>query len=320
MILTVPNWDIHSCILRGIYSKRSPSPAGMTINLPSLDYILGDILSLNFASRRNGKIHPLRDNVWLRAVHCNQSYYDIAESAIDDEHSDSILALLDRFFSFPEEYMSFANFEWFLAIAKISDPHPEKSIVPKGFWTTGIESSESVTARDKLVASISDNDSAVFFDILEKSKDLIDLHCHFDILGFADLALTAAYLVLKSGKPLKHCAHCGCLFSPSRAGEIYCNRTSPENKKSSCKEAAKYEKQLARERASESGKIYKSVSTMLAAKVDYAKTPEDERKRRSELLKLREEAKRWREKIKQGSAKESEYIAFLNSFKKHKPK
>lgn len=320
MILTVPNWDIYSCILRGIYSKHSPSLAGMTTTIPPLDYILGDILSLNFVPEQNGKIHPLRDNAWLRAVHCSQSYYDIAENAVDDEHSDTILALLDRFFSFPEEHMSFANFEWFLAVAKLSDPQPDKSVVPKGFYSTGIESSEAIAARDKLIDSIGANDSTAFFDVLKKSKDLIDLHCHFDILGFADLALTAAYLVLKSGKTLKRCAHCGCLFSPSRTGEIYCNRPSPENKKQSCKEAAKYEKQLARERASESGKIYKSVSTMLAAKIDYAKTSEDECKRRSELLKFREDAKRWREQIKQGSAKESEYITFLNSFKKRKPK
>lgn len=324
MILTAPNWNVDGCVLWGVLSKYSRSIAGEVIPLRSLDYILGDILSLNFSTSQGGEMRLAKDASWLRVVHNDMSYYDIADCAVDAEndsaYSETTLVLLDRFCSLPEDYMTFENFEWFLAATKTPDPSPQKNIVPRGFWTSEAEDPECISARDDLITSLSAKDGTLFFRTLQEVKAQVDLHCNFEIQGFADLALVSAYLVLKSGRTLKRCAHCGCLFSPSRVGEIYCNRISPEDTAKTCKEAAKYQKQLARERASESGRIYKSINTMLAAKIDYAKTPEDADKRRAELFAFRDKAKWWREEIKRGAAKETDYIAFLNSFKKRKPK
>ena len=324
MTLTVINWDISNCILDGIYSDTSPALAGASIELPPLDYVVGDILSLHFYTQPNGKMYPEKDAAWHQIVRNTWGYRDITACAVDTEntapYSGDLFSLLNFFFSASNEQMTFYNFEWLLAVSKTPEPYPIKNVVPKGFWTSAGETKDGVIARDEVYEALNGSCSVPFFQKLDDAKEHLDLHCRFEIQGFADLALVCAHLTLKSGRILRRCAHCGRLFSPSRAGEIYCNRLAPGGKTQTCKEASKYEKQLKRERASESGKIYKSVNTMLAAKIDYAKTPEDAEYRREELFVFRDAAKEWRERIKLGTATETEYIKFLNSFKKRKSK
>ena len=77
---------------------------------------------------------------------------------------------------------------------------------------------------------------------------------------------------------------------------------------------------MARERASKSAKIYKSVNTMLAAKVNYAKSEDESLIFETTLVNFREQAREFRQLVKQGVKTEEEYITFLNSYKKRTTK
>lgn len=321
MTLTVPDWDIDHCVLWGANTTRSSLM--FHLNLPPLDNVVGDILCLTF-SENNERLSPAKNQAWLNTVKNNSDYYDILNYAIDPEteaiSSNTILTCLNRFFDLATgtENMCFQAFEFFLAFCKMPEPIAEKQIVNKGFWA-GIELPDETKAFIEVVESFNRNNGAFFFDTAKRNKKNISLHCNYEIHGFADLALVSTYLVLKSGKTFTRCDNCGRLFSPSRSGEIYCNRMAPLGEgHQTCKESAKYKKQLQRERSSESGKIYKSVSTMLAARVNFAKNETDENIRRTELFVFREKAKELRQLVKKGYKTESEYIAFLNSYKKRK--
>lgn len=329
MTLTVPNWDIERSVLWGIATKSDTSLMGKSYQLPSLGYVAGDILSLNFRWNDENRLTPIEDEAWLALLHDNMQYCDIARAAEDWEDagnetqiSGTILAILRKFFDLvadrPEQ-MNFHNLEMLLAFSQIPEPIPEKRLVTRNFWT-GVEDRTDIVKWSETIDALDRNEGKGFFDTLERNKSSIDLHCNYEIRGFADLALVSVYLILRSGGILVPCAHCGRLFPPSRVGEIYCSRIAPNGKKQTCKEAAKYEKQLKRERASESGKIYKSVNTMLAAKVNFAKDESEEAARKKELEDFRGKARAWRSDIKRGRKSEKEYIAFLNSYKKRPPK
>ena len=131
------------------------------------------------------------------------------------------------------------------------------------------------------------------------------------------ICVASMYQVFKKGLSFKKCAHCGHWFVPSRKDELYCtirvNAEFPHN----CREAEKYEKQLARERSSESAKIYKSINTMKARTLrdsTISARPAAEQ----DLYDFRDRADQWRQDIKSGKASEADYIVWLNSNKKRR--
>lgn len=325
MVLTVPSWDIERSLLWGISEKQDTSLIGKSFRLPPLGYVVGDILSLNFRWDNKNRLLPIEDDAWFDLLRNNIQYCDIAKAAEDQEDIESetqisgtIFDALKKFFDLvadrPEQ-MNFFNFEMFLAFLQIPEPIPQKRLVARNFWV-GSEDRADVLRWNETIDKFNRNEGREFFNALKQNNSSIDLHCNYEIRGFADLALVSTYLTLKAGKILVPCAYCGRLFTPSRVGEIYCSRFAPNERSQTCKEAAKYEKQLKRERASESGKIYKSVNTMLAARINFAKNELEEAARKRELEDFRDKARVWRSDIKKGSKTEEEYIVFLNSYKK----
>ena len=238
MILTVPNWNTSKCVLGEIASGSSVFCP--TIQLPPLDYVVGDILSLNFAEQANGCIQPERDQAWYNLVRSNSMYLYIAKSAVDKEDendgkriSNTMLACMNQFLEITimqPQYMDLHNFEAFLAMCQISIPSPEWRLVNKGFWTGETEQREDIKAYREVLDSFCRNHGADFFATLEKHRKSVDVHYNYKINGFADLVLICTYLTLKSGKTFSYCKHCNRLFSPNRVGEIYCNRLAPNEK------------------------------------------------------------------------------------------
>lgn len=137
-----------------------------------------------------------------------------------------------------------------------------------------------------------------------------------DARSIVDQLCTAElYHLVKNGRIIKRCEHCGKLFSPQKADEKYCIRRSKEYPNKNCKEAAKYEKQLQRERSSQSARLYKSINTMLSRRARDATLLEKDQAQAA-LYSFRNDAVTWKNKVKKGEAQESEYITWLNSFKK----
>ena len=137
-----------------------------------------------------------------------------------------------------------------------------------------------------------------------------ETRCIVDQLCTAEL-----YHIVKNGRIIKRCEHCGKLFIPQKADEKYCIRKSKEYPDKNCKQAAKYEKQLQRERGSESMRLYKSINTMLSKRARDAALDKKEQDQ-DILYSFRNEAVTWKDKLKKGEIREEEYIAWLNSFKK----
>lgn len=129
------------------------------------------------------------------------------------------------------------------------------------------------------------------------------------------LCVAELYQIVKSGHIVKRCENCGKLFVPNKADEKYCIRASVKWPEKNCKQSVKYEKQLARERGSDAKKIYHSISTMLSKRAKDAPLSEREQAI-STLINFRNDADEWKKRIKNGAAQESDFVIWLNAFKK----
>lgn len=324
MYLEISNWDINKCCLTSIQSSAAnPSIAGSSFALPPLDYVAGDILALRFMVGRDDAILPIKDQQWDSLMRLNPHWEQVAREAQENEFApDFFVDDLREFLEFTVNSgrdMDAVTFDTFLAFFKIPMPSANTSLCPRGFWI-GTPSRADIKSFSDLHDKFNKDGLDGFFHALEKSNGGIEFHCRYSVRGYSDIALLAIYLTHKQGKWFTKCENCGKFFSPSRAGEKYCNRVFSSGGERTCKDEAKYQKQLLRERASESGKIYKSVNTMMAARVGNAKNQQQEDFLREEMFRFRDCAREWRAQIKSGTRTEEEYISFLNSFKRRNKK
>lgn len=183
----------------------------------------------------------------------------------------------------------------------------EKNYIKSAREQGHVDSAISRFMSDRLTGE--ENDMAYFCKCGENERPIINQVCQVLI-----------YQVLNSGHIFKRCELCGKWFVPQKSDEKYCLRKSSLYPTKNCKQAAKYAKQLSRERSSEASKIYKSINTMKTRKLNFATNPEEIERLRRELYDFRDESAKWKERIKSGETSEQEYIDWLNSFKVRKHK
>lgn len=296
----------------------------------SLDYVLSDILGFspipttkitNGHVTANGGfyIDPENDSGFSAAIRDSYDYarlQKIVDDKIHNEKQFSPLGLIQNIQEYMEicdknpHYMNYKSFRIFLAIRQVDEPNEHTVVLFKE--GKGVDNKKCHHDWGELYSSRFPEQNCL--ELYEQNRDSFSVWTTYEFWGYADLALIILSVLLKNGLTLRRCAWCGNWFAPSRTGEQYCMRTAPGEAWKSCKEAAKYEKQLKRERASESGKIYKSVSTMLAARAERKDIT------RSEVDDFRDEARKWRTMVKRGERTEEDYIKFLNSYKKRPPR
>lgn len=324
MNLVVPDGNFSKCYLTGV-GAGSGSLAGASIALPPLDIVCGDILSFSFEKDSSGNMTPERNEAWDRAVFGLADYdkislhsHDAESSHGENKNSDTMLCIIESFLDLPETLKTFDNFDLYMIASKWDIPRPARHIVPRGFTSSFAESTESVKAHYELAESMTNIKN--YLSLWEKRKELMSIESIYEVNGFSDIALVSVLTVLQSKRTLVRCKQCGCFFSPSRAGELYCNRVSLSSKKQTCKDAAKYEKQIAREKASESGKVYKVVSNSLSRRYRDERNEELKQFYWNECEKFRTEAAKFKDSVKCGRRAEQEYIAFLDSYRLRKKK
>lgn len=149
---------------------------------------------------------------------------------------------------------------------------------------------------------------------------ICDLYRCFYVQGLTgeiveQLCVAELHYIATNGYTIKRCANCGRLFIPKKADEKYCIRRSEEYQNMNCKQAAKYKKQLAREKSNETSKTYHSINTMLARRAKMA-LPSKQKQEQDVLYNFRNEAAAWKELIKNNPDAEDDYISWLNSYKK----
>lgn len=159
---------------------------------------------------------------------------------------------------------------------------------------------------------------------IEGKEVICDLYRCFYVKGetpniIDQLCIAELHYLATNGYTIKRCENCGKLFVPKKADEKYCIRRSKEYPNMNCKQAAKYKKQLLRESNNESARIYHSIYTMLAKRCKDA-SPSSQSQAQKTLLNFADDAKEWKNRIKINPEIESEYIDWLNSFKKRKSK
>ena len=151
-----------------------------------------------------------------------------------------------------------------------------------------------------------------------------DLYRCFFVRGLTrevieQLCVAELHYLATNGYTIKRCANCGKLFIPKKADEKYCIRRSKEYPNMNCKQAAKYKKQILREKGNETARIYHSIYTMMARRAKEA-PPSTQGQAQQALFAFTNEAAEWREKLKSDPKIEAQYITWLNSFKKRKSK
>lgn len=142
----------------------------------------------------------------------------------------------------------------------------------------------------------------------------------YEILNAEDFILSSISFVLDMGYTFRKCANCGNYFIPENKSDTkYCDRKSPQYPHLSCKEAAKYIKQLEREKGNSTEKLRKSIYNTLRNRLDGKKALEDDtyyEKCKGDLENFIANAAQWKADIELGKKTEKQYISWLNSFKK----
>jgi hypothetical protein len=142
----------------------------------------------------------------------------------------------------------------------------------------------------------------------------------YDISDVEDFILSSISFVLDMGYTFRKCANCSNYFIPENKSDTkYCDRKSPQYPHLSCKEAAKYIKQLEREKSNSTERLRKSIYNTLRNRLDSKKALEDENfynKCSDDLKNFTTNAAKWKSNIELGKKSEKQYISWLNSFKK----
>lgn len=153
-----------------------------------------------------------------------------------------------------------------------------------------------------------------------KQEIICDTYRCFYVKGLTrgiieQLCIAELHYLATNGYMIKRCENCGKLFIPKKADEKYCIRRSKEYPNMNCKEAAKYKKQLEREKANRTARMYHSINTMLARRAKMAPLA-TQKKELDALYRFRDEADLWKKRLKCDPDIESEYVNWLQSFKK----
>ncbi len=150
-----------------------------------------------------------------------------------------------------------------------------------------------------------------------KSTSLNRTFIYYKVNSVYEFMLIALQVLFSNKRIIKICEQCGKYFVPmKRADEKYCSLTSSDNGKT-CKEQAKLEKQLKRERTSESSIIHKRIRTKLFNRIGSSvEEYENREKTYNCFMKL---SRQIRGMIRNGhESMEMDYIKWMEEFDNNK--
>ena len=159
-------------------------------------------------------------------------------------------------------------------------------------------------------------EKTTLFELLGKNDPIIKGILRFYVLSsIQDLLSASLQEIFNAGYVIKRCAYCGHLFIPSKRNDVkYCETLRPENKGKTCGELSKKQKQVIREKESDSEKIHKSIRTMLSHKSQSTKFPKEEEILAEQLKVFNEESKVIRQLVKFGKYEEEDYIEWMKDY------
>lgn len=126
----------------------------------------------------------------------------------------------------------------------------------------------------------------------------------YDCEKLIEIAFAEIFHVISLGYTFKLCEHCNKVFVPQKTDTKYCDRASLQFPHKTCGEAAKYIKQLERERADEAYKIRKSIYNIKLTKFGSDSV---------EMSEFLDQDSKWKKGIKTGKNTDQEYMKWLKS-------
>lgn len=144
----------------------------------------------------------------------------------------------------------------------------------------------------------------------------------YEIEDTLDFVMSSFSFMLDLGMPFRRCANCGKYFIPENKSDTkYCNRISPQYPRLTCKEAAKYIKQLEREKGNYTERLRKSIYNTLRNRLNSKKALQNgmiSKQYQIDLNNFLQQAAQWKSDVKVGAKSEKQYVKWLLSFKKRK--
>ncbi len=149
--------------------------------------------------------------------------------------------------------------------------------------------------------------------IKECSVDTLDSVDASNIRSLLNASLTK---IIEYNVRLKKCANCGKYFiAHNRSDTMYCDDPAPQNPKKTCKEYASQELYYEKVQANPASKLHRNIYQQ---KQMLAKRNPDITEYKADFEKFKTTAKNWRQRIKKGTATESDYLQWLKDVKEKK--
>ena len=158
---------------------------------------------------------------------------------------------------------------------------------------------------------INEFDNSYFFSHYKEIAEDINKEYNrvFSCEDIVTLCFISVLEILSSGCKIRKCNNCGNFFvALYRSDTIYCDRTSPQDKSKNCKEYGIYQTWRKKESNSISRKLYHSI---YSAKQMYVKRNPDIPLYLENFVKWKDEAKAWKQEVKNGNKTEDDFIEWL---------
>lgn len=135
-------------------------------------------------------------------------------------------------------------------------------------------------------------------------------------VSLSDFVASSIFYFFRNGYRFKRCKNCGRFFVPlSRADELYCDQSSPQDESRSCKQYGSERLWYDRLKQDEAAKLARNI---YMAKQMLVKRNPDILAYRKMFDYFKTERKKWEMLVKSGKKTREEYIAWLNEIKTRK--
>lgn len=147
-----------------------------------------------------------------------------------------------------------------------------------------------------------------------EDNERLELSCK----GLIEYIVAVLYYILINNMTIKHCENCGKFFvAYNRSDTLYCDRPSPQDEHKTCKEYGTTKLWYDKLKEDETKKLYRNIYQQ---KQMFVRRNPDIEEYKTDFENFKNSAKRWKRKVKDGSAAESDYLQWLKDVKEKKVK
>jgi hypothetical protein len=151
-----------------------------------------------------------------------------------------------------------------------------------------------------------------FLKLLNSKSSHLKVSCN----NLIEYICSNIYYILNNNMTIKRCENCGKFFvAYNRSDTLYCDRKSPQDTNKTCKEYGTTKLWYDKLKDDETKKLYRNIYQQ---KQMLVRRNPDIYQYRADFENFKAASKEWKQKVKDGTAAESDYLQWLKDVKKRK--